>query len=57
MPTSRKRVKKPQEEQVLRSRNIVKSKLGKFVIITLSLGFVLAVVISFIYTLVQALNA
>lgn len=58
MPTSKKRVKKPQEEQIAKkSANIVKSKVGKIVIVSLALGFVLSLVVSLIYTLVQAMLA
>lgn len=61
MPTSKKRVKKPktQEEQALakKSANIVKSKWGKIVIVVLALGFVLSLIVSLVYTLVQAMQA
>jgi len=58
MPTSKKRVKKPKEEEaVKKSANIVKSKFGKAVIVILALGFVLSLIVSLIYTLVQAMQA
>jgi len=58
MPTSRKRVKKTTEKvEVKKTANIVKHPIGKVVIVVLSLGFVLSIVVGFIYVLVQAWNA
>jgi len=58
MPTSKKRVKKPKEEEIVKkSANIVKSKFGKIVIVILALGFVMSLIFSLIYTLVQAMQA
>lgn len=59
MPNSRKRKKKPEvtETQVKKTSNIVKRPLGKAVIIILSVGFLLSVIISLIYTLVSVMQA
>lgn len=58
MPTSRKRKKKETVEvQTKKSSNIVKRPIGKAVIIILSLGFILSVVISLVYTLVSVMNS
>jgi hypothetical protein len=59
VPQSRKRKKKPtvEEQQKKKSSNIVKRPIGKFVIILLSAGFVLSVLVSLIYTLVQVMQA
>ena len=60
MPTSKKRVKKTKPEEVKaknKTANIVKHPIGKVVIVVLSLGFVLSIVVGFIYVLVQAWNA
>lgn len=57
MPTSKKRVKKTQQEQdVPRSRNIVKSKGGKIVLLILALSFVLSGVMLLVATLIQAMK-
>lgn len=56
MPTSRKRVKKPQQEETVpKTRNIVKTKTGKAVILLLSLGFVLSVVIGLIVVIINVM--
>ena len=58
MPKSKKRVKKPQQEEAVpKSRNIVKSGLGKTIIIILSAGFVLSVLISTIFVVIKAIQA
>ncbi len=53
MPTSKKRVKKESEEAKVIVRNPVKTPLGKIVIITLSFGFVLAIVVSLVYVMYE----
>lgn len=56
MPTSKKRVKKTQNDEVqVASRNIVKTHWGRIIIVILALGFVLSGVIGLIYTLIQAM--
>lgn len=56
MPTSKKRVKKPQNEvEVPRSRNIVKSTGGKVILVILALSFVFSGVALLIYTLINAM--
>ena len=57
MPTSKKRVKKNYEEATPVTKNPLKTRFGKFMVIILILGFVLSGVIGLIYTLIQALNA
>ena len=57
MPTSKKRIKKETEEQQIpKSRNIVKSKFGKGVLVFLALSFVFSGVALLIYTLIQAMQ-
>ena len=57
MPTSKKRVKKDAvEQQIPKSRNIVKSKTGKVVLVILALSFVFSGVALLIYTLIQAMQ-
>ena len=55
MPTSKKRVKKPQEETVPKTRNIVKTKGGKAVILILSVGFVLSVIVSLVVVIAKVM--
>lgn len=56
MPTSRKRVKKPQQEEAVpKTRNIVKTKTGKAVILLLSLGFILSIVIGLVVVIVNVM--
>ena len=56
MPTSKKRVKKVQnEEERVASRNIVKTHWGRIIIVILALGFVLSGLVGLIYTLIQAM--
>lgn len=59
VPQSRKRKKKQnvEEQPKRKSSNIVKRPIGKAIIILLSAGFVLSVLVSLIYTLVQVMNA
>lgn len=56
MPTSKKRVKKSHEEVAPITKNIVKTRWGRVVIVVLALSFVLSGVVGLIYTLVQAMN-
>ena len=56
MPTSKKRVKKNYEEAVPITKNPLKTKFGKVMVLILVLGFVLSGVIGLIYTLVQSLE-
>ncbi len=56
MPTSKKRIKKNYEEAVPITKNPLKTKFGKVMVLILVLGFVLSGVVGLIYTLVQALK-
>ena len=56
MPTSKKRVKKNYEQAVPITKNPLKTKFGKVMIVILILGFVGAGVLGLIYTLIQALS-
>ena len=56
MPTSKKRVKKQSEPEVRATKNIVKTKLGRIVIVVLALGFVLSGLVGLIYTLIRAMQ-
>jgi hypothetical protein len=56
MPTSKKRVKKPEAQVERAVRNPLKTTLGKVVIIVLSFGFVLGVVSALVLVLVQIAN-
>ncbi len=56
MPTSKKRVKKQQEEVTPITKNIVKTRWGRIVIVILALSFVLSGVVGLIYTLVKAMQ-
>jgi len=56
VPTSKKRVKKNYEEAVPITKNPLKTRFGKVMIIILVLGFVGAGVLGLIYTLIQALS-
>ena len=56
MPTSKKRVKKDYEEAVRITKNPLKTKLGKFMVIMLILGFVLSGVVGLIYILYQTMS-
>ncbi len=57
MPTSKKRVKKPQEvTKAPKSRNIVHSTFGKVVLVILALSFVFSGLALLIITLVSAMN-
>ncbi|MCF7925600.1 MAG: hypothetical protein K9L26_03605 [Candidatus Izimaplasma sp.] len=56
MPKSKKRKKKPQEEPKRASRNIVKTRWGRIVIVVLALGFILSGLIGLIYTLIRAMQ-
>jgi len=54
MPTSKKRVKKENQDNVqVIVKNPVKTKTGKAIIIILSAGFILSVLASLIVVLVQ----
>ncbi len=56
MPTSKKRSKKNYEEAVPITKNPLKSKWGKVMVVILALGFVLSGVVGLIYTLITAMN-
>ncbi len=57
MPTSKKRSnKKNYEEAVSITKNPLKSKWGKAMVLILALGFVLSGVVGLIYTLITAMN-
>jgi lipid-binding SYLF domain-containing protein len=57
MPKSKKRKKKQEQEpQRVASRNIVKTRWGRIVIVVLALGFVLSGLIGLIYTLIEAMQ-
>lgn len=57
MPTSKKRVKKTQQEVTPVTKNIAKTKTGRIIIVILALSFVLSGVVGLIYTLVMAMQA
>jgi len=57
MPTSKKRVKKNQQEVAPITKNITKTKTGRIIIVVLALSFVLSGLIGLIYTLVMAMQA
>jgi len=57
MPTSKKRVKKNYEEAAPITKNPLKSKFGKFMVIILIFGFVGAAIVGLIITLVQAVQS
>lgn len=57
MPTSKKRVPKQKEAAVRITKNPLKTKLGKAMVLVLILGFVLGGVIGLIYTLIASFNA
>ena len=54
MPTSKKRPTKNKEAVAPITKNPLKSKLGKTMVIILILGFVLSGVVGLIYTLITA---
>jgi hypothetical protein len=56
MPTSKKRVKKQTEPEVRATKNIVKTKIGRIVIVILALGFVLSGLVGLVYTLIRAMQ-
>ena len=56
MPKSKKRKKKQQEEPKRATRNIVKTRWGRIVIVILALGFILSGVIGLVYTLIRAMQ-
>ena len=56
MPKSKTREKKNQEEKVVKSNNPMKTWWGKTIIIILALGFVVSIVFSLVYNLVQLMN-
>jgi len=57
MPKSKKRVKKSQEEVIPVTKNPLRTKWGKVMVLVLALGFVLGSVAGLIYTLFLALQA
>lgn len=56
MPTSKKRIKKDYEYAAPVTKNPLKTKWGKVMVLILILGFVLSGVIGLIYTLIQAMS-
>ena len=56
MPTSKKRVAKEREAAVRVTKNPLKTKVGKIMVLVLILGFVLSGVIGLIYTLIQSMS-
>jgi|GEM_PF-3429924 len=56
MPTSKKRVKKQTEEVAPVTKNIVKTRWGRIVIVVLALSFVLSGLVGLIYTLIQSMK-
>jgi hypothetical protein len=56
MPTSKKRVKKSQQEIAPVTRNITKTRSGRIIIVILALSFVLSGLVGLIYTLVMAMQ-
>ncbi len=56
MPTSKKRVKKETETIAPITKNIVKTKWGRIVIVILALSFVLSGLVGLIYALVLAMQ-
>ena len=56
MPTSKKRVKKNYEESIPVTKNPLKTKWGKVMVLILILGFVLGGVIGLIYALIEAVS-
>ncbi|WP_168169788.1 hypothetical protein [Candidatus Izimaplasma sp. ZiA1] len=57
MPKSKKRVKKNHEEVIPVTKNPLRTKWGKVMVLVLALGFVLGSVAGLIYTLYLALQA
>lgn len=57
MPTSKKRDIKNKEAVVPITKNPLKSKFGKVMVLILILGFVLSGIVGLIYTLIAAFNA
>ena len=57
MPTSKKRVKKNYEEAAPVTKNPLKTKWGKAMVIILIFGFVGAGVVGLVITLVQAFQS
>jgi hypothetical protein len=56
MPTSKKRVKKNYEESIPVTKNPLKTKWGKVIIVILAAGFVGSVVASLIYNMVTFMS-
>ncbi|AIO19329.1 hypothetical protein KQ51_01453 [Candidatus Izimaplasma bacterium HR1] len=56
MPNSKKRVKKQTQHVAPITKNIVKTRWGRVVIVVLALSFVLSGLVGLIYTLVMALQ-
>lgn len=54
MPTSKKRVKKNYEEAAPITKNPLKTKWGKAMVLVLVFGFIGAGIVSLIITLIQA---
>ncbi len=57
MPTSKKRVKKNYVEAEPITKNPLKSKFGKFMVVVLVFGFVGAAIVGLIITLVEAVQS
>ena len=54
MPSSKKRVKKQKQEVEPVTKNIVKTRWGRIIIVILASSFALSGVVGLIYTLVKA---
>ena len=57
MPTSKKRVAKEREAAVRVTKNPLKTKVGKIMVMVLISGFLLGGVIGLIYTLIDAMSS
>ncbi len=57
MPTSKKRVRKQHVEADPITKNPLKSKFGKFMVVVLVFGFIGAAIVGLIITLVQAIQS
>ena len=57
MPKSKKRIKKQRQEVAPVTKNIVKTRWGRIVIVVLALSFVLSGLVGLVYTLVMAMQS
>jgi len=57
MPTSKKRVRSQREEAAPITKNPLKTKFGKFMVVILVFGFIGAAIVGLIITLVQAIQS